>query len=58
MNVRAFTPHPEYWKKGLGFGGHCSYFLYYEELKNFADELERLVEEESSYFKFSNFTNI
>ncbi|WP_134188130.1 hypothetical protein [Methylosinus sp. sav-2] len=24
MNVRAFTPHPEYWKKGLGFGGRCS----------------------------------
>ncbi|WP_157234894.1 hypothetical protein [Methylosinus sp. LW4] len=49
MKVRAFTPHPEYWKKGLGSGGQCSYFLYYEDLKKFADEFERLIEGESSY---------
>jgi len=58
MKVRAFTPHPEYWKKGFGSGGRCSYFLYYEDLRKFVDEFERLVGGESSYFEFSNFSNI
>lgn len=58
MIIRVFTPHPEYFEKGFGCGGRCSYFLNYEDLKKFADDFERLICGKSSCFEFDRFTNI
>ncbi|WP_428987805.1 hypothetical protein [Methylocapsa aurea] len=58
MKVRAYTPHPEYWKKGFGAGGRCSYFLQYEDLRKFVDKFEHLAGGKSTYFEFNNFRNI
>ncbi|WP_309663540.1 hypothetical protein [Tabrizicola sp.] len=58
MMIRVFSPDPEYWEKGFGHGGRCSYFLNYEDLKKFTDDFERLIGGKTSCFEFDRFTRI
>ena len=55
MTVSVFCPHPIYWKDGFGAGGRITYFLQYEGLMKFCNELERLISSDSSFFEFGEF---
>ena len=55
LKVKAFTPHPSYSDKNIGFGGRCTYFLSYEDLKKFADGFQRLISKNCSLFEFEEF---
>jgi hypothetical protein len=58
MRISGFTPYAEYYEKDFGFGGRSTYFLYYEGLKKFSDELERLIDGRSVCFEFRDFNDI